>query len=127
MNFVGYIVVGYLVVGALVIGNIAPAYLKRRGINVSDPRSDDPWVRAFEGPPGSLVLVSVLFWPIVAPIWIWSEISVRSEREKFQKSELERQKLRKMNKYLDLSMEEKLVALQKLVESNKDRSNKAIE
>ena len=83
-----YLIVGYLVLGASLIFWLVPMYLKKKKADIIDPAEGAVWLLGAEDAGVGLILIGLVIWPVSVPVWIWSELSVVRERERFQREQI---------------------------------------
>jgi hypothetical protein len=122
----GYLLISYLLVG-LILMLATPRYLKKRGVQTVDPAKALPYIIAGEGAGLAMALMIVSLWPVLVPMWIWSEFSADRETRLFaEKQKAERERL-KTDPYASLSFDEKLDALRKIAEDQKKEPNQPLQ
>ena len=116
---IAFLAVLYLALGITVLFVLAPIYFRIRNIDTFDSEGSR-WLlfTSLEGIVLALLIAS--FWPILAPLWLWTETKAKNEKLKF--AQLESDRIPDESKFAKKTFDEKLEALEK--EAKSSNSNK---
>ena len=91
-------------------------YLKKKKADIIDPAEGAVWLLGAEDAGVGLILIGLVIWPVSVPVWIWSELSVVRERERFRREQILEEERRRSDKYYNLTTEQKIDKLKELSE-----------
>ena len=121
-----YAILVYGVIGFFAYLWYAPRVLRRRGIKSGDPGSAALWLLVAEAPGVLVVLLALAAWPIVVPIWIWSEIDAKKKEREYAEMRAREREARANDKYYGMTFDQKLEVLARLAESSENKGSNRV-
>ncbi|WP_324725957.1 hypothetical protein [Actomonas aquatica] len=118
-----YAILAYGVIGFFAYLWYAPRALKRRGIKSGDPGSAALWLLGTEAPGLLVVLLALAAWPVVVPLWIWSEIDAKKKEKEYAEMQAREREARANDKYYGMTFDQKLEVLARLAESTESKES----
>lgn len=119
MKIITFLALIYLLAGFLILFVLAPRYFRKR--NIETFSKDDLCCTLFTSLEGiAFAILLMIFWPILAPFWLWTETVAKNSRSKFAQAESD--KTASERKYESMTFDEKLAALEKEARSSQPDS-----
>jgi hypothetical protein len=95
----------------------APRFLQKREIESFRLKKDHLWLIIDPESLGASICFAAIvsfLWPLAVPIWLWSEVSSKKEKEVYLEQRKFEEEKKKNDPYCGLTIEQKIEKLKKL-------------